>query len=54
MAESPLPFAEDQSKNPPPQNLLDRLMRRFSRAAYMIAVLLLYLVAATALGLAAA
>ena len=54
MAESPLPFAEDQSKNPPPQNLLDRFMRRFSRAAYMIAVLLLYLVAATALGLAAA
>lgn len=54
MAESPLPFAEDQSKNPPPQNLLDRFTRRFSRAAYMIAVLLLYLVAATALGLAAA
>ena len=54
MNESPVPFAEDQSKNPPPRNLLDHAMRRFSRAAYMVAVLLLYLLASTALGIAAA
>lgn len=47
-------FAEDQSKNPPPSNFLDRLMRRFARGAYVLAVLLLYLLASTALAVAAA
>ncbi len=48
------PFAKDQSKNPPPTNLLDRLLRRFSRVAYGLAVLLMYALASTALGLALA
>jgi acetyltransferase-like isoleucine patch superfamily enzyme len=48
------PFAEDQSKNPPPKNRLDRLLRRFARASYFAAVLLLYTLASTALGLALA
>lgn len=44
---------------PPPKpaaarNGLERLIRRFSRASHLLVVLLLYLVAATALGLAAA
>ena len=47
-------FAKDQSKNPPPVNLLDRLLRRFSRIAYGLAVLLMYALASTALGLALA
>jgi acetyltransferase-like isoleucine patch superfamily enzyme len=47
-------FAEDQSKNPPPKNRLDRLLRRFARASYFAAVLVLYAVASTALGLALA
>ena len=33
------PYATDQSKNPPPKNSLDRLLRRFSRVAYGLAVL---------------
>ena len=48
------PYATDQSKNPPPMNGLDRLLRRFSRVAYVIAVLLMYVLASTALGLALA
>jgi acetyltransferase-like isoleucine patch superfamily enzyme len=48
------PYAKDQSKNPPPKNRLDRLLRRFSRFAYVIAVLLMYVLASTALGLALA
>ncbi|HJW72719.1 MAG TPA: hypothetical protein VJ486_07650 [Geothrix sp.] len=48
------PYASDQSKNPPPANLLDRLLRRFARISYGLAVLLLYAVASTALGLALA
>lgn len=48
------PFARDQSKNPPPVNALDRLLRRFSRFAYGTAVLAMYAVASTALGLALA
>ena len=48
------PFAKDQSKNPPPLNWLDRLLRRFSRMAYGLAVLLMYTLASTALGLALA
>jgi acetyltransferase-like isoleucine patch superfamily enzyme len=51
---TPLPFAEDDSKNIPAQSFLDRLTRRFSRPAYVIVVLLLYLLASTALGLALA
>ena len=47
-------FARDQSKNPPPANGLDRLLRRFSRVAYTLAVLLMYALASTALGLALA
>jgi acetyltransferase-like isoleucine patch superfamily enzyme len=49
-----IPFAEDDSKNYPAQSFLDRLTRRFSRSAYVIVVLLLYLLASTALGLALA
>jgi acetyltransferase-like isoleucine patch superfamily enzyme len=51
---APRPFAEDQSKNPPPKHALDRLLRRFARASYFAAVLLLYAVASTALGVALA
>ena len=50
----PRPFAEDDSKNPPAQSFLDRLTRRFSRPAYVIVVLFMYLLASTALGLALA
>ena len=42
------PFAKDQSKNPPPRNWLDVLLRRFSRIAYGLAVLLMYTLASTA------
>jgi len=52
--DKPTSFAEDDSKNAPAQNFLDRLIRRFSRPAYGIVVLLLYLLVATALGLALA
>jgi acetyltransferase-like isoleucine patch superfamily enzyme len=52
--EKPRPFAEDDSKNPPPTGFLDRLTRRFSRAAYVVVVLGIYLLASTALGLALA
>ena len=45
-------FAEDQSKNPPPTSLLDRLTRRYSRSAYVIVVLIVYALIATVLGLA--
>lgn len=52
--DKPLSFSEDDSKNPPAQSILDKLTRRFSRQAYVIVVLLLYLLASTALGLALA
>lgn len=48
----PKPFAYDQSKNPPPRHGFDRLLRRFARVSYFVAVLLLYAVAATAFGVA--
>ncbi len=48
------PFAEDQSKNPPAKGILEFLLRRFARASYGLAVLLLYLLASTALGVALA
>ena len=47
-----LSFADDDSKNPPVSGLLDGLIRRFSRAAYMLLVLALYVCAAAILGLA--
>jgi acetyltransferase-like isoleucine patch superfamily enzyme len=51
---APRPFAEDQSKNPAPKHAFDRFLRRFARTSYFVAVLVLYLLAATALGVAAA
>jgi acetyltransferase-like isoleucine patch superfamily enzyme len=53
-AAAPVPFAEDQSKNPPPKHDFDRLLRRFARASYFAAVLLVYALASTALGIALA
>ena len=47
-------FAEDDSRSPPPTSFLDRLIRRYSRAAYVVVVLGLYLLASTAMGLALA
>jgi acetyltransferase-like isoleucine patch superfamily enzyme len=47
-------FAKDQSKNPPPKNTLDRVLRYFARPAYFVCVLLLYALVSTALGLALA
>lgn len=52
--DKPISFAEDDSKNPPARSLLDKLIRRFSRPAYVVVVLLMYLLASTALGLALA
>lgn len=54
MNPEPTSFAADQRKNPPPANWLDKVLRRFARASYGGAVLLLYVLAATALGLALA
>ncbi|HJU84554.1 MAG TPA: hypothetical protein VJ600_10115, partial [Holophagaceae bacterium] len=54
MPSEPVVFAEDQRKNPPPANWMDRALRRSARASYAGAVLLLYLLASTALGLAVA
>jgi acetyltransferase-like isoleucine patch superfamily enzyme len=49
--ERPKYFAEDDSKNSPAKGYIDKLTRRFSRSAYAICVLFLYLLTATALGL---
>jgi len=46
------PFAKDDSRNPPPRTFLDRLARRYSRTAYVIVVLCVYAVAASAFALA--
>ncbi len=54
MAEPKTPFAEDQSKNPPPRGFFEVIVRRFARGTYVVAVLLLYLLASTALGVALA
>ena len=54
MPPEPVSFAEDQRKNPPPSGWLDRTLRRFARASYGAAVLLLYVLASSALGLAMA
>jgi acetyltransferase-like isoleucine patch superfamily enzyme len=51
---APRSFAEDDSKNPPPTGFLDKLTRRFSRSAYVIVVLGIYVLASTALGFALA
>jgi len=51
---APRTFAEDDSKNPPPTGPLDRLTRRFSRTAYVVVVLAIYVLASTALGFAIA
>ncbi|MFI5210458.1 MAG: acyltransferase, partial [Gemmatimonadales bacterium] len=48
------PFAKDDSRNPAPSGRLDRLVRRYSRTAYVLVVLCVYLVLATALALALA
>lgn len=47
------PYAEDESKSPPSVNAFERLLRRFARASYAVAVLGVYLIAALAYGLAA-
>jgi hypothetical protein len=52
--DKPISFAEDDSKNPPPKTFLDKLTRRYSRPAYVVVVLILYLLASTVLGLALA
>jgi hypothetical protein len=44
----------DESRNPPPRNAVDRFIRRFKYTAYLAALLSLYLVATTAIGLALA
>lgn len=54
MPPEPTSFADDQRKNPPPSGWLDRTLRRFARASYGAAVLLLYVLASSALGLAMA
>lgn len=46
--------AVGHTKNPPPRNALERLLRRFARTSYAIVILLMYLLAATALGIALA
>jgi hypothetical protein len=40
----------DTRRNPPPTGLVDRFVRRFSALSYGIAVLVIYAIAATALG----
>jgi acetyltransferase-like isoleucine patch superfamily enzyme len=50
----PRSFVEDQSKNPPPVNAFDRVLRQSARLAYFVLVLLLYGLVSTALGLALA
>jgi acetyltransferase-like isoleucine patch superfamily enzyme len=47
-------FDKDQSKNPPPINRFERLLRRFARGTYALAVLGLYALAALAIGVALA
>jgi acetyltransferase-like isoleucine patch superfamily enzyme len=47
-------FVDDQTKNPPPINLFEVVIRRFARSTYMIVVILMYLLASLALGVALA
>ena len=48
------PYAKDDSKNPPATTFLDRLTRRYSRTAYVLVVLCVYLLVSTVLALALA
>lgn len=52
--ESEKESAVEQVQSPPPRNALDRFVRRFHMVAYLLAVLLVYAVASTAIGLALA
>jgi len=52
--EQKIPFAQDQSKNPPPINGFEVLLRRFARSAYAASVLVLYGLASMAIGAALA
>ena len=47
-------FAKDHSKSPPPSGRLEALLRRFARVSYGVVVLLIYVLASAALGLALA
>ncbi len=47
-------FAKDHSKSPPPSGRLETLLRRFARASYAVVVLVVYVLASAALGLALA
>lgn len=42
----------DESRNPPPLNVVDRFIRQFHFTAYLAAILILYLVGATVFGMA--
>lgn len=44
----------DDSRNPPPRNAVDRFIRRFRFAAYLLAIGFLYLIGSTAIGAALA
>jgi len=44
----------DETHNPPPLNAVDRFIRQFHFTAYLAAILILYLVGTTALGMALA
>lgn len=45
-------FAFDDSRNPPPINRFEKFLRRFARGSYLVAVLLVFAIAAIAFGLA--
>ena len=47
-------FAEDQSRNPPPVNIFEAVLRRFARTSYLFAVLLMYFLASISFGMALA
>ena len=47
-------FAQDHSKSPPPSGWFEVLLRRFGRVSYGVLVLLIYVMASAALGLALA
>lgn len=44
----------DEKKNPPPRNRLDKVIRRFNFGAYLIAIVVLYVVGASLIGFAIA
>jgi len=47
-------FVDDQSKNPPPINVFEVLIRKFARSTYMGVVVLMYLLASLIIGIALA